>query len=158
MMTLLRVHLPALWPSLSVAALLVFIEALKELSATIFLRPFGLNTLSTFIYDFASRARVEETGVACLIIVLLGVVPVILVTIQYRLGVYGWLGGDALRDTSGATGNWGLMDQRLALRWVRENPADKHGKRSYSLEEFGLTEDDIRAVYGEYIEEYHEYL
>ena len=66
-------------PSL-VAALLVFIEALKELSATIFLRPFGLNTLSTFIYDFASRARVEETGVACLIIVLLGVVPVILVT------------------------------------------------------------------------------
>lgn len=50
-----------------------------------------------------------------------GAVPVILVTIQYRLGVYGWLGGDALRDTSGATGNWGLMDQRLALRWVREN-------------------------------------
>ncbi|MGB0745975.1 MAG: ABC transporter permease, partial [Alphaproteobacteria bacterium] len=80
LMTLLRVHLPALWPSLSVAALLVFIEALKELSATIFLRPFGLNTLSTFIYDFASRARVEETGVACLIIVLLGVLPVILVT------------------------------------------------------------------------------
>ncbi|MAH87425.1 MAG: iron ABC transporter permease [Kiloniella sp.] len=80
LMTLLRVHLPALWPSLSVAALLVFIEALKELSATIFLRPFGLNTLSTFIYDFASRARVEETGVACLIIVLLGVVPVILVS------------------------------------------------------------------------------
>ena len=50
-----------------------------------------------------------------------GAVPVILVTIQYRLGVYGWLGGDALRDTSGATGNWGLMDQRLALRWVRDN-------------------------------------
>lgn len=44
------------------------------------------------------------------------------------------------------------------LRWVRENPADKHGKRTYSLEEFGLTEDDIRAVYGDYIEEYHEYL
>ena len=50
-----------------------------------------------------------------------GAVPVILVTIQYRLGVYGWLGGDALRDKAGATGNWGLMDQRLALRWVREN-------------------------------------
>ena len=59
--------------------LLVFIDALKELSATIFLRPFGMTTLSTHIYDFASRARVEETGVACLIIVLLGVLPVILV-------------------------------------------------------------------------------
>ena len=77
--TLLRVHVPVLWPALSAAALLVFIDALKELSATIFLRPFGMTTLSTHIYDFASRARVEETGVACMIIVLLGVLPVILV-------------------------------------------------------------------------------
>ncbi|MGB1155760.1 MAG: ABC transporter permease [Alphaproteobacteria bacterium] len=79
LMTLLRVHVPALWPALSAAALLVFIDALKELSATIFLRPFGMQTLSTYIYDFASRARVEETGVACLIIVALGVLPVVLV-------------------------------------------------------------------------------
>ena len=77
--TLLRVHIPTLWPALSAAALLVFIDALKELSATIFLRPFGMRTLSTYIYDFASRARVEETGIACLVIVLLGVLPVIIV-------------------------------------------------------------------------------
>lgn len=77
--TLLRVHVPTLWPALSAAALLVFIDALKELSATIFLRPFGMRTLSTYIYDFASRARVEETGIACLVIVLLGVLPVIIV-------------------------------------------------------------------------------
>lgn len=78
-MTLLRVHLPTLWPALSAAALLVFIDALKELSATIFLRPFGMRTLSTYIYDYASRARVEETGIACLIIVVLGVLPVVIV-------------------------------------------------------------------------------
>lgn len=77
--TLVRVHLPTLWPALSAAGLLVFIDALKELSATIFLRPFGMRTLSTYIYDYASRARVEETGVACLIIVVLGVLPVIIV-------------------------------------------------------------------------------
>ena len=77
--TLLRIHVPTLWPALSAAALLVFIDALKELSATIFLRPFGMRTLSTYIYDFASRARVEETGIACLVIVLLGVLPVIIV-------------------------------------------------------------------------------
>jgi len=77
-MTLARVHIPTLWPALSAAALLVFIDALKELSATIFLRPFGMRTLSTYIYDYASRARVEETGVACLIIVVLGVLPVII--------------------------------------------------------------------------------
>ncbi len=77
--TLLRVHIPTLWPALSAAAWLVFIDALKELSATIFLRPFGMRTLSTYIYDFASRARVEETGIACLVIVLLGVLPVIIV-------------------------------------------------------------------------------
>lgn len=44
------------------------------------------------------------------------------------------------------------------LGWLRENPADKHGKRSYSLEEFGLTVDDVRAVYGDYIETYRDFI
>ena len=55
-MTLLRVHLPALWPSLSVAALLVFIEALKELGDDI-LAAFGLNTL-----DLHLRLRQPRAG------------------------------------------------------------------------------------------------
>ena len=42
--------------------------------------------------------------------------------------------------------------------WLRENPADKHGKRSYSLEEFGLTKEDVTSVYGTYIDEYRQYL
>ena len=73
---------------------------------------------------------------------------------------------DLVRDPVGAVKGiydhfgWTFTDETAQgiRRWVEENPADKHGKRSYTLEEFGLTEDDIRAVYADYIEEYHEYL
>jgi len=78
--TLIEVLLPLMKPAIATAALLVFIDSLKELSATIMLRPFGVNTLSTHIYDFASQARVEEAGIACLIIVAAGIVPAILIT------------------------------------------------------------------------------
>ena len=43
-------------------------------------------------------------------------------------------------------------------RWLAENPVGKHGKRSYSLEEFGLNEQAVRDVYAEYIETYREYI
>lgn len=42
--------------------------------------------------------------------------------------------------------------------WLKENPAGKHGKHNYSLADFGLTEDDIREVYGDYIETYRAYI
>jgi hypothetical protein len=44
---------------------------------------------------------------------------VILVAINYRLGAFGWLGHDSLRAADGSTGNWGLQDQRLAMKWVQ---------------------------------------
>ena len=75
-----EVHMILLRPVVAVGFLLVFIEITKELSATILLRPFGLNTLSTYVYELASRALVEEAGLASLIIVLLGTIPVILVS------------------------------------------------------------------------------
>lgn len=77
--TLTQVLLPILRPVLATAFLLVFIDSLKELSATITLRPFGINTLSTYIYDFASQSRVEDTGTASLIVMGAGIIPVILV-------------------------------------------------------------------------------
>jgi iron(III) transport system permease protein len=62
------------------AALLVFIETLKELSATILLRPFNFNTLATLVYEDASRSKVQDASVAAIIIILAGLIPVILVS------------------------------------------------------------------------------
>lgn len=44
------------------------------------------------------------------------------------------------------------------LRWLDENPADKHGKRSYSLEEFGLDEETVRNRFARYTETYHDFV
>ena len=44
------------------------------------------------------------------------------------------------------------------LRWLRENPADKHGKRSYSLEEFGLDEKTVRDRFARYMNNYHDFI
>ena len=70
--------LPILRPAIIGAGLLVFIEVIKELSATIMLRPFGVNTLSTYVYDYASQARVEDAAIGCLLIIAAGAVPVVL--------------------------------------------------------------------------------
>lgn len=78
--TLRTVLLPMMRPAVLTAALLVFIETMKELSATIMLRPFNFNTLATLVYEDASRARVEDASVAAIIIVVAGMVPVILVS------------------------------------------------------------------------------
>ncbi|MGE0845403.1 MAG: ABC transporter permease [Flavobacteriaceae bacterium] len=75
-----KVLLPLAAPALMTAGLLVFIDCLKELSATILLRPFGLHTLSTYIYEFASMARQNEAGIAALFIVVTGMVPAFLLS------------------------------------------------------------------------------
>ncbi len=78
--TLFSVLLPMMHPAVVTAALLVFVDTMKELSATILLRPFNFNTLATLVYEDASRARVEDASVAALIIVLVGIVPVVLLS------------------------------------------------------------------------------
>jgi iron(III) transport system permease protein len=71
------IHLPLLRPALWGATLLVFVDCLKELPATLLLRPLNTETLSTYIYQFATRGSFEEGSLAALIIVLVGIVPVI---------------------------------------------------------------------------------
>ena len=76
--TLRRVHLPLLKPALATAALLVFVDAMKELPATLLLRPLNFETLATWLYAEAARGTYEEGAVAALAIVLAGLLPVIL--------------------------------------------------------------------------------
>ena len=71
------IHLPLLRPALWGAALLVFVDCLKELPATLLLRPLNVETLSTYIYQFATRGNFEEGALAALLIVLVGILPVI---------------------------------------------------------------------------------
>ncbi len=75
-----KILLPIMRPAIAGAALLVFVDVVKELSATILLRPFGMNTLATHVYDFASQGRVEDGALGCLLIVGVGILPVILLT------------------------------------------------------------------------------
>ncbi|MGO1892707.1 MAG: ABC transporter permease [Luteimonas sp.] len=76
--TLRRVHLPLLRPAMAAAALLVFVDTMKELPATLLLRPLNFETLATWLYAEASRGTYEEGAVAALMIVLVGLLPVVL--------------------------------------------------------------------------------
>ncbi len=71
---------PLLKPAILTALVLVFVDTVKELSATILLRPFGFNTLATLVYENASRAVVEDASVAALLIIATATVPVILLS------------------------------------------------------------------------------
>lgn len=76
--TLWRIHLPLLRPALGAAALLIFVDAMKELPATLLLRPVNFETLATWLYAEAARGTYEEGAVAALAIVLAGLIPVII--------------------------------------------------------------------------------
>lgn len=76
--TLRRVHLPLLRPAIGAAALLIFVDTMKELPATLLLRPVNFETLSTWLYAEAARGTYEEGAVAALAIVVVGLLPVIL--------------------------------------------------------------------------------
>jgi iron(III) transport system permease protein len=76
--TLRRVHLPLLRPAMATSAMLVFVDAMKELPATLLLRPADFDTLATWLYAEAARGTYEEGAIAALCIVLAGLIPVML--------------------------------------------------------------------------------
>ncbi len=75
--TLLRVLLPILAPALGAAALLVFVDAMKELPATLLLRPFNFDTLATHVYGLTAAEAFEEAALGAVTIVLIGLAPVL---------------------------------------------------------------------------------
>ncbi|WP_332692431.1 ABC transporter permease [Devosia sp.] len=80
---LFRIDLPTLMPAILSAATLVFVEIVKELPATLLLRPLGIDTLATLVYMRANVGLFAQAALPALFIVLAGLIPVILAT---RLG------------------------------------------------------------------------
>jgi iron(III) transport system permease protein len=76
--TLARVHAPLLGRSLIAAALLVFVDVMKELPATLALRPFDFDTLAVQTFNLAKDERLSEASIPALAIVLVGLIPVYL--------------------------------------------------------------------------------
>lgn len=74
---LLRVHFPMLAPALGAAALLVFVDAMKELPATLLLRPFNFQTLATHVYALTATEQFEEAALGAIAIVGIGLIPVL---------------------------------------------------------------------------------
>ena len=73
-----KIHFPLLRPSIFAACLLVFVDVMRELPATLILRPFNFDTLATQVYRLASDERLAEASGAALLIVILGVLPAVL--------------------------------------------------------------------------------
>ena len=78
--TLRHILLPLVSPAILTAMALVFIEVMKELSATMVLRPFGIETVAIYVHDLATRGQIEQGALGALMIMLVGIVPVIILT------------------------------------------------------------------------------
>ena len=81
---LLRVHWPLLKRSVAAAGLLVFVDVMKELPATLVLRPFNSDTLAVVAYQLARDERLGEAALPSLALVLVGLIPVILLSRTLR--------------------------------------------------------------------------
>ena len=84
--TLRRVHLPLLRGSMLTAGLLVFVDVMNELPATLVMRPFNFDTLATQTYALATDERLAEASTAALAIVAVGLLPIIVLSKQIARG------------------------------------------------------------------------
>lgn len=80
--TLLRIHVPMISGGLLTAAILVFVDVMKELPATLIVRPFNFDTLAVEVYRLAADERLTEAAAPALAIVAVGIIPVILLSWQ----------------------------------------------------------------------------
>lgn len=75
-----RIHLPLSRPAMAAAMLLIFVDCMKELPATLLLRPLNFETLATHLYGEAARGSYESGAIAALLIVLSGLIPIVLLS------------------------------------------------------------------------------
>lgn len=80
--TLLRIHVPLMTGGLLTAMILVFVDVMKELPATLIVRPFNFDTLAVEVYRLAADERLTEAAAPALAIVMVGILPVILLSWQ----------------------------------------------------------------------------
>jgi iron(III) transport system permease protein len=78
------VYLPLMRGSVSMALLVVFVDCVKELPATLLLRPFNFNTLSTRAYDLASLERIGEAAPSALLVIAVSLAAVVLMARTLR--------------------------------------------------------------------------
>ena len=78
--TLVKIHTPLMTSSLLTAIMLVFVDVMKELPATLVMRPFNFDTLAIRVYQYASDERLVEASAPALMILLVGLLPVILLS------------------------------------------------------------------------------
>ena len=104
------VHLPLLAPALAAAALLVLVDAAKELPATLLMRPFGFETLATLIYTRGSQGDFEAAAFAALLVVALGLVPLVAASALLNRGRI------AVRPARGGPGTGPTLPGSLAPR------------------------------------------
>ncbi len=76
------VHLPLLRPAIFAAAIMVFVDTMKELPATLLMRPFDFDTLATRLFEYASLSQLEDASAPALIIALAGLIPVYVLSRQ----------------------------------------------------------------------------
>ena len=84
--TLIKVHGPLMGSSLLTALMLVFVDVMKELPATLVIRPFNFDTLAVRVYQYASDERLIEASAPALTILLVGILPVILLSWRITAG------------------------------------------------------------------------
>lgn len=94
-----RVYVPMLRPGLLTAALLVAVDVMKEMPATLLLRPFGWDTLSVRIFELTSEGLWERAALPAVALVMLGLVPVLLLVSRSAQGHQARQRPEALPET-----------------------------------------------------------
>ena len=75
--SLFKIIFPLIRPSILTGFLIIFVDIIKELPVTLLLRPFNFETLATYVYQYAKEEMLEQSALAALLIIIIGIVPVI---------------------------------------------------------------------------------